>query len=499
MNIPKVEEWVAGEDQIYIYPDGKSIIIPFEKIFNKKMFKDYSLPVFVVKKEVYTNEIGIMTHYINYFINYFDKDKELPLAYLRMKFLIDEKKKSWIKTDEDFIKLLYEVMMTEGIEQGIRDMVEYNYDINVETDTENDYSEELEFTNEQTKLLFMISTGMKILLPLITHYLNSVNKLKDSVLLYNCFHELFNIFGEDSEGNNVYNKLYVTILTRIQKNMSSNSVIWSKQEIFGTDIATFADTLFKSRFVCGVMFKYIFGKHILSLNSKVFERQLKFSNKERFEYDLRESSHSLDNASNLSPADKLEMENSKLDESTVIISHANIDGSMKKILKKMKYEVTEEEIQYYARLHEEDKFQTDLKLNFFAKYYGGFRDLNLINNREHIILMILMKRYLQAYGSYYLPQLLSANVDGKVNKRIIKNNKFLSKIQSSDMYKNLMETKFASLSELDKEKFILEPLSILLNTKFLRVDYDNPELLGEQIQVHQDTLCNEYLNYLNQI
>ena len=136
---------------------------------------------------------------------------------------------------------------------------------------------------------------------------------------------------------------------------------------------------------------------------------------------------------------------------------------------------------------------------FYAKYFGGFRDLHQLNKTQYITLLILLKRRLQAFGNVYLPQLLTGNIASRLNTRTIRNDKFISKVKNSDLYQQLMNGKFSTVNEIGKNELIINRLSTLLNTTFTFVDFDHPELLGEKIEINVDMLCDEFLNYLNQI
>ena len=109
-----------------------------------------------------------------------------------------------------------------------------------------------------------------------------------------------------------------------------------------------------------------------------------------------------------------------------------------------------------------------------------------------------MKKRLQYQGYEYLPQIFSSNIENKLNARTIRNDKFLTKIESASIYQSLVENKYSTLNDINKNDLIITLLSTLLNTTFTFVDYDNPDLLGKPIEVDQDRLSDEFLNLINQ-
>ena len=144
-------------------------------------------------------------------------------------------------------------------------------------------------------------------------------------------------------------------------------------------------------------------------------------------------------------------------------------------------------------------FQSQLVFYYFAKYFNGYRDLNMVNRTQYIKLLIILKKRLYFQEYVYLPEILTANIDGKLNSRTIRNDKFLTKIQTSDIYQSIMSNKYSILHDIGKDDLILKILSRMINTKFTVVNYDHPEQLGETIEVNQDIISEEFLNFLNQL
>ena len=52
---------------------------------------------------------------------------------------------------------------------------------------------------------------------------------------------------------------------------------------------------------------------------------------------------------------------------------------------------------------------------------------------------------------------------------------------------------------MGKSDIIINLLSALINTEFLYCDYDVQEKLGKPIEINFDALCQEFLNFVNQI
>ena len=105
MNKILVDDWKpTNENEMYLIPDNKLILIPFERIFNHD-FGSKTISSFILNKTIYSNKIHKICNYSNYFINFYDDDKELIISYLKIKTIIDDKTKN-IQPNA-FIKMIY--------------------------------------------------------------------------------------------------------------------------------------------------------------------------------------------------------------------------------------------------------------------------------------------------------------------------------------------------------------------------------------------------------
>ena len=373
-------------------------------------------------------------------------------------------------------------------------MVDDNYYVDLSSNSGIKYNESLEFTREHAIVMMQISVSMKLMVPVMFHYLNARNKIKNRQLIYRFYAGLFDLYGDDID---IYNKLYISIWSRVNVNYIRNKVIWEQREIFGTDPYTHMDELLKDKIISETMFKYTFDKNIISFNYVVLDKQLGYFLIEQYDQNRIELSARKD-INGLSGLDKLEMNATKMDESTLILSEINIKKTLKRIKQKLKIDITKDEINYYKSNMKITKFQTQLVFYFYAKYFSGYRDLNLMNRTQYLKLLIMLKKRLEYQGYVYLPQILSANIESRLNTRTIQNNKFLKKIQTSSIYQSITTDKYSTLEDIDKSNLILNLLSTIINTTFTFVDYDHQDKLGEPIIINQDVVSDEFLNFLNQ-
>lgn len=212
-----INTWSPKDEDIYAESDGKLFIFHFDKFFGKSNLKVYNK--FFIKKGSYENQLDIITRYINFFMKFYDKDDELATAYLKIKYALDKEKRFNVDNMNMLINMIYEVLFTDTLREKISAMVEDNYLDDIENNVdkkkynkkENKHLESLEFTNKHIKILLKISFGMKIISPVLFHYvaLNVIKLDKDSDLIYNFYEKLFTIFND---GVDIYNKLFVYVV-----------------------------------------------------------------------------------------------------------------------------------------------------------------------------------------------------------------------------------------------------------------------------------------------
>lgn len=487
-----VDRWAYDRDNAIVQYDGKLLIVRFDKVLG---FSD-NLNTFYVLKDIYVKKLDLICQYINYFIEYYDNDNELIMAYAKLKFLIDNKEKVKKIKEKGFIKAIYDILFTKTMIEKIKLMVEENYDCDLITDSTKKYNKSLEFNNEHAKILQMISLSIKMLIPIITHFSNSRKIKKPNYFRY--FERLFTLFDDEIK---IYTKLYVMVRKKVMDSYKAHALTWQQKEIlYGSDPTEFIDTILIDRIIVDAMFKYTLDKSVHSWNTAVINNQLNFFLMDKYDYAPKQIDFTKD-AEGLSSVDKMAMNMSKLDESLITLSEMNIKHTIKKIKKKYNIIVMEDEIEYYMQYHKIDKFIIQFVHAFYAKYFCGYNDLMMLTKRQYIEIMIILKKKLIYDGYVFLPQIISGNVFNKVNSRVIQNNKFLLKISESDLYHELKTEKYAYVNELkdDGQDIIIKLLSNLINTKFLFVDFDMQDKLGEIIDIDNNTLSEEFLKFLSEV
>ena len=514
---------------------------------------------------------GDITDYINYFMKYYDKDDELISAYLKLKYALDKEKTYNADNMDAFIDMVYQVMFTNNIVDNIIAMTDDNYKDDIEVSTEakqkyknagKKYLESLEFKNIHIKILLEISFSMRVIAPVLFHYCitNQIKLPKGTDIIFKFYKNLFKIFGHgetwevcDLEGNilesdlsnevvrndietrglkptivnyekqyhylksgqivyyrqtpiDLYNKIYVYVKAKVLESNSINARIFKQKEIFGEDVATVIHHFVRYILISDNIIKFTFNGNITGFIKTIVRYQLNYFLKEKYDKNLSEVTDTK-NSDGLSGSDKLIMNQNKIDEGIVTLTDINIVMTIKNIEKELDIYVSEDEIDYYIKHHKPNHIQTCLVYAYYTKYFGNFRDLNILTRRQYMKLMLILKKKLILDLGYtneneihetYLPYIISGNLVDKVNTRIIRNNKFMAKIETNYLYTELINSKYRLLESI-KPDYILGLISQLINTRFTYVLYEQQDKTGTDIIYSDDKISDELLFFLNTI
>ena len=521
----KIIGWNAyPEDQIATF-DGKIFNFKFEKVFPEyPQLGQYDK--FFINKDSYKNQLDLICRYINFFEYYYDPEERLPHAYLKLKFEIDKNKTYTEDNMEELISAIHEIIFTPYMIEQITKMVEENYIDDIESDIESGKSkyikdgekhlESLEFTNEHNKAMLRISFGQKIIAPVLFHYvyINNIQVKKESPIIYNFYEPLFTSLSGDIQ---IYNKLYVYIKAKVLEYKSHNGPMFAQREIFGYDEATVIDFFLRTVLISENMVKFRFpeewnksqhkfSENIIGFIKTITKYQLMYFVKFMSEKTLTEITNTK-NEDGLSDIDKVKMNTRKMDEGIITRAEISISQLMDRLNKEYP-NISDDEVEFYKKNHSPNKLQSNLIYQFVAKYLGNARDTNLITWNDYCRILVIMKYKFLTESGYdpnefnpdgpMFPYILCGDVASKVNNRLIRNTKFLTKVKESALYDSILAGKYSYLEEL-MPNYILQLLSQIINTTFTFVVYKHPELTGQEIILSEDKISDELLLFINNL
>ena len=464
---------------------------------------------FTISRTAYQNSLITLCQYLSYFTEFYDDEKELFSLFMYMKNIIDNG--IYSLTIAEFKKhLISKIFHDYHIKENIYRMVEDNHYIDATMDkkTGRVFDGKDDFTNDDIKRLLAISMMLKIIIPIVEHYVatNTIYSKNDPLiqkLPLDLFIEMFYRVGDQNneyEADAIQEKLYIFTEKKVRKHCKGHQVIWEQQAALrGTTEFNQMDKLLVKFLLTDNFFKFQFNNALSAFLKAIIETQLSYTI-ERISYNFNPVRVTQDKGPDgLSGIDKLEQMMMKVDETKAIRSFKALEDVISR-LEKRYGTISEEEIEFYTRhLINMDKFHNDLLNYYFAREFGGFTELKSASIRQVMKLVIIAKRSLAKKGYRELQWLMSSILKGKVSNRLLQNNRFIEKLKTSDTYKHLIEDKYQIIVKGFKDDPILEIISRVLNNQYTFVEYEQPELTGEIIMFNEDIISDEILSFIDEI
>lgn len=512
---PKVDEWERKDHkESYVYSDGKNIKINIMKAipnsakrFSKKDLEiTESLETFIVERRLFAARLDIIAKYTDYFIEYFDRYKELPMVYLFMKDKLDSSSKSL--TMNEFTTLLGAKFFRDTeIKDNIYRMVEYNYDMDVTIDAKTGrvFRGEFDFTNDEVKRILAISIFMKIIIPLISQYIatntlytiNELSGLTTSMFIDACY-KMGSYNGEEAE--ELIFKLYKFTEDKIRKHHGANPLLWQQQcALRGLTESKKVDIILIKDIISNNMFKITFNNNIIGFLKSVIETQLVCTiNKVKYKKNPIRVDNTKD-FNGLTGKDKLEQTMGKCNEGQIIRCHKSLDGIIKDLESREENPISDDEINYYMQnFILVSEFHNMLLNYYYAGLFGGYMELKNMNIIQHIKLLILAKRQLRRDNYEQLPDLLTSVAQGKMSMRLLQSAKHTNELKSAAIYQDTMNNKYPALINFRDDEFN-SIISRVLNNTFTYVDYEDQEKTGTVIEFNNNIISDDILRFIDNI
>lgn len=561
-----VVEWKREPQDAYIYSDDRFVILNIAKMTPESYTKfSKTDPVALeemgrlkIERTAFYNRLSDICTYVDFFIEEYDPDKELPVILLNLKNLIDDG--IYDLTSTEFKALLYRRLLGGNLKNKIYKMVceQYHINVTVSKTTGRVYNGDDDFTNADAARFQAISMMMKIAIPFVEHFflINEVSRnIPDEKVnfIVDLFHDIFyeignvtdmdllnygNIFidpeeakakeyaheqrmkeyackranaksyyerkeldkeyldpYEEAEKLNL--KMYRHIRRWMEKHRNNNQPLWIQHAALrGLTENSHQNLLIDKCVFYDNFFKFNFGQNIISFLQTVVNTQLdRTIISAKYKKDPIQVDIERDIDRRNSAMDQFEQTQLKIDESRLI----RIDLSIKDIINRLESKfgtISDREIDYYSRFPLNDNaFRNYLLENMYAKAFNGFTELLAMSNYDRIKLSVIGKRQLIAEGYTILPWLLTSTVKGKVSNRIIQNAKFLADFEASPNYQYVKKHVYPSMKG-SKTDFMLEDVSRIINNFYCFVEHNAPEITGEVIVFDKVIAANEYLNFL---
>lgn len=491
-----VDDWnpTSPEDNIFTVCKG-SVLLPITQCFGITKPELQNLNVFVISSKRCYNGDAMRDHlhrYMNYFEKFYDPDHELIMNMAMVKVKID----TVPVYDVDMFKYdLQKYIFCESLCNKAVQMVEDNYTLSLDSKNyENAKNPALVYKDRHTKILLWMSLLQNMCIPLITHYIYQDKTITDA---NEFILDIFNIILGMSDVD-MFNKLYETSISSVNRNSMKHERLWLKQDIRGKTQVTHALESVQN-IILNIMPKYVYTMNIISFNYTSIKKNIHYQvTGIEFEYDYVPLSSSIRDADSNSVFDKYESFLPKANESLLIQNKVSCEATMKQI-RLLFGPITNEEIAFYMQRMDDgegnviNEFQRTLIFQLFAKYFGDPYTERSINKINYIELVIAATRYLLANNMWVLPYVISSKMDRVQNKKNI-NKKEQTRIENSPLYPKIVE-KYQSTAVIDQ---IFGIIGTILASRFEMISFTDPNIDGKYLDKDrfQEIVCDEVLMYV---
>ena len=146
---PKLHYWLPSPEDIYFSVDAGTVKGRFDEIFEGCEGLEHvdleDLSTFHIILKHFTNKMPDVVAHMNYYIKFYDIDREFLLSYISLKYIIDTKTR--YLTTKSLKSFIMDRVMTETFMDRIIKMVDDLYVINIDTDKNNSYHSTPKITN----------------------------------------------------------------------------------------------------------------------------------------------------------------------------------------------------------------------------------------------------------------------------------------------------------------------------------------------------------------
>ena len=275
-----VDQWdtdipISDEDRIFRNVKGE-IILPIAEFFCNSDESAKQIDYFIMNSKRSYNSDEIREHicrYLNYFEKYYDFDKELLMILYKIKILIDYNK---LYTKSNFMDDVNRyIIRNENLNRKVKQFVEDNYLIKLSSN--GGKTPNLQFEDKHAKILYEISLYMNMYIPLATHYMY-IHMIKKSEDIQDFMLELFTLCADkyvQEQNIDIYNKIYETATSVVNKSKNPDRNLWEKNAIRGTNTTTHTKVSV-IEIILQIIPKYTFEKNIINFNYFSNRKCLKF-------------------------------------------------------------------------------------------------------------------------------------------------------------------------------------------------------------------------------
>lgn len=501
---PEVHDWEPGPNDEYFVMDNDIVIANYVELF--KINPNSNIQVFIIKKNHYKEKMPDILKHLNYFLTFFDPEKELYMSILRVKWNVDRDECMTIKA---FRSLVMGDIMTPSLIKKIKNMASYLYRLDIDTDKEGKYRTTPKVSNEQARLLLGISFAFRLLMPICVHFSNANINFTTKKGYIRVFSKIYmdTLIQFEKDDVPVYSTLCKFIEHRNTKNYKNNLRIWGmKKQIRGITAETHLEDIIQEVIIVKSIYKLDSRLSPVAFIDGIVGNDYKHFKNENFKLKpiIIDADGTGESDEYLSKAEAMEMISYRLDESNVLLSEANAERAFYMIQNMINVNISDEEYDFYKENCSLNYLSERFMHAFYSKYFDDTNAIYTISRNDSIVLLILMKKFLIAHGMTVLPLLVTSKVNGKFKENVIRNRKFIEKYQTTSIYKNILEPKYRFAKMVSDEDDNTKLLSTIINSSFTIVDWDpytgrpsnnNGVVLNDIESIDDDIIIDEFSRF----
>lgn len=479
----------------------KYIQFAFSDVLGKKDLPPEMTDISMNKK-AFLNNIAILVRYINYFIEYFDEDKELMGAYLVTMYCIMKKPEDG---DDEFgvdqlIFTLRNYFASRSMVDKIANMVEANVDESLIKKSDRKFDESLQLTADHLKCIMGISIIHKMIIPILSHYMKvrkGSMEISDKQLYFKCLTSFLDVF-DDRFNVSFYEKIYHTATTRVSKTKNVQKLMWARKKHLGITPISFINVLMYDLFV-EISQKAIFKQSVIIFIHVCFDDSTKNKLRQQDKFELRDMKMEVSDPVNeeVSKFDKLLISKAHVSEKSSLRAKMIIKDTLDRLAEEHGIEFDDAMLSYYRKNLLIDEAQVRMVYLYFAPYFQSYDMMNYVKIDNLIKMIIIMKKMLMADRYIYMPQIISGILNKDKAKRYNKK-KIESYLMKHPCFDEIREQFEDSKEYLNKDALIND-IKTLISCPVTIVDYDRRDLEDKKIQVNDIATMDEIANILNDI
>lgn len=498
LDVPMIEEWNTEPDDYYMEYKGEYIQSHYEKL---GLDPENKLRIFIIKKSHYKSRAEDICKVINYFLKYFDEEKELFEKMYRVKHFIDQRPNLSLK---GFQKLITKEIITKSFVKKVKKMTEHLYTLNIDSDTEGKYKNTPKITNVQARMIVAISFAIRCILPICIHFSDTNNNFTHKKSYIPCFDKITMKLIRKFENDDipVFNAIENFVKYRIDRYWKQDQrICFKKKQLYGMTQELYLEEVIHEVILVKSLYKLDYNRSVVSFIDGIifrYHHNFKIENFKVKPIEIDQQENQGDDNERLSHAEAIEMSVYRIDESNALINEVNTNKVLKTLRKRFNVGFEEGELEFYYDNIRISPITNLLLESFYSRF---FHDPNAALNLDRpaiIELIVRLKKYLLLRGMVILPQLCTAKVRGKYRENTIKNSKFNEKVTTSNAWNDIIEEKYTYIKELStKDDILLKKFSILINCQYEFVDFNGPDngIIFEDLD--QDQLIAEFSLFLS--